>query len=322
MAQSKLTKKPRGRWMKQNTQNEDPEMSRETTGCSSSKHQRTEESNNKVALHLKLKEDFNKTRPLFPPPDYHPLHLAIVTGYPHIIPGLLKRGAQINDRDMAGRTALHLASEVLNLEAMTLLLRCGANVNLITPATRETALHLAVRSSSCKAGIILAAGSKCVELLLFNGANIHMKDWKGQEAIHKACRNGREDIIKLLFNYGADVNSLTPEEESPLFLFLEKPSNLRKLNVLRELLRLTYPLKLMNSKGHLPKALYNPSCELLHDLLRDMAAQVWSLQDICKFNVRKVYRGTMKCWLKGMIPAQLWNSIYIRQEYSYASKMK
>ncbi|KAM6423934.1 ankyrin repeat domain-containing protein 61 [Liasis olivaceus] len=253
--------------------------------------------------------------------DHHPLHLAVTIGCHHVIPDLLKRGAKINDRAKAGQTALHLASETLNQEAIKMLLRCGAKVNCTTPITKETALHLAVCSSSSKAGIVLAAGGKCVELLLLNGANVHMKDWEGQEAIHSACRNGREDIINLLFNYGADANSLTQQEESPLFLFLEKAINLRKANVLKKLLSLTYPLKLTNYEGRLPQALGHPSWEPLKDMLLQASLEVWSLQDICKFNIRKIYGGNLRYWLKGIIPAQLWDSIYINQEFSYASKI-
>ncbi|XP_063171119.1 ankyrin repeat domain-containing protein 61 [Candoia aspera] len=253
--------------------------------------------------------------------DHHPLHLAVTIGCHHLIPDLLKRGAKINDRAEANQTALHLASETLNQEAIKMLLRCGAKVNCTTLMTKQTALHLAVHCSSSKAGLVLAAGGKCVELLLLHGANVHMKDWEGQEAIHRACQSGREDIINLLLDYGADVNSLTWREESPLFLFLERAINLRKVHVLKKLLSLSYPLKLTNGEGRLPRALGHPCWEPLKGLLLQASSEVWSLQDICKFNIRKIYGGNSRYWLKRRIPTQLWDSIFISQQFSYASKI-
>uniref|UniRef100_A0A8D2KVL5 Ankyrin repeat domain 61 n=1 Tax=Varanus komodoensis TaxID=61221 RepID=A0A8D2KVL5_VARKO len=231
-------------------------------------------------------------------------------------------GARVNHRDDTGQTALHLASETLNQPAIKLLLHCGANVNLTTTGTDETALHLAVWSSSCKAAVILAAGRQCVELLLLNGANVHLKNWEGHEAIHRACQSGREDIINLLLSYGADANSLTNQGETPLFLFLEKTINIRKTRLLKKLLSLSYPLKLANYEGRLPKVLQLSSCEHLKDMLIQVSLEVWSLQDICKFNIKKIYSGNMKYQLKGIIPTLLWNSMYVQKESSYASKAR
>ncbi|XP_042293459.1 ankyrin repeat domain-containing protein 61 [Sceloporus undulatus] len=321
---NKLSKEPNRRWTKNTALNKDFEQrlnipSQEIEGCSSSGYRRTKD-NETDMMHRKPIDDFNlfkAVKPCIPP-----LHCAILTGCHHIIPDLLKCGAEINGRGHFGETALHLACELLNQEAIEILLHCGANINLTTLETKKTPLHIAVWSFPWKAGIILGAISRCVELLLFNGANVHMKDSKGQEAIHYACQNGRDNIIMLLYNYGADMNSLTEQEESPLFFFFEKVSNLRKVNVLKKLLSLSYPLKLINREGRLPKALSHPRCKRLKNMLRREALKVWSLQDICKFNVRNIYRGTTKYSLIETIPTQLWNSIFIYEEYSYASRIK
>ncbi|KAM3827225.1 ankyrin repeat domain-containing protein 61 [Vipera latastei] len=242
-------------------------------------------------------------------------------GCHHLIPALLKRGARINERSKAGQTALHLASQTLDHQAIQMLLRCGAEVNCATPMTQETPLHLAVHASSCKAGLVLGADGKCVALLLTNGADVCRKDWKGQEALHHACRNGREDIINLLLGYGADANALTLRAESCLFLFLEKAANLKKANLFWRLLSLSYPLKLTNADGRLPQLLEDPYWEPLKDVLLQVSSQVWSLQDICKFNIRKVYGGNSRYWLKELMPIDLWDSIYMSQQFSYASKI-
>uniref|UniRef100_A0A670KHL5 Ankyrin repeat domain 61 n=1 Tax=Podarcis muralis TaxID=64176 RepID=A0A670KHL5_PODMU len=292
-----------------------------TARCPLNMHQRIAQCNEENYPHIKPEEDFQVNSDAIIYHGHSLLHLAVANRYHQTLIHLLKNGANINDRDRLGQTALHLASEILDQQAITMLLLCGANANLATPDTKETPLHFAVWSSACKAGIVLAAGDKCVKLLLCNGADVHMKDWEGQEVIHSACRSGRRDIINLLLDNDADVNALTQEEESALFLFLEKETNLRQGDVLKRLLSLSYPLKLTNREGRLPKALSHPCCGLLKDMLLRVSSEVLSLEDICKFNIRKVYRGNMKFWLKGVIPTSLWHSIYINQEFSYASKI-
>uniref|UniRef100_A0A8C6Y2X6 Ankyrin repeat domain 61 n=1 Tax=Naja naja TaxID=35670 RepID=A0A8C6Y2X6_NAJNA len=310
------------RFVQDNTQNGDPERSPPKAECSTENRHRAEERNGSKHLPVKSKKGVKATHTdVVGHHDHPPLHLAATIGCHHLIPDLLKRGAQIDDRTEAGQTALHLASRTLNQEAIQILLRCGAQVNSTTPTTQETPLHLAVQTSSGKAGIVLAANGTCVELLLMNGADVGLKDWKGQAALHHACRNGREDIINLLLSYGADVNALTSQAESCLFLFLEKASNLKKANVLWKLLSLSYPVKLTNAEGRLPQLLDDPYWEPLKDILLQVSSKVWSLQDICKFNIRKVYGGNSRYWLKEVMPVKLWDSIYMSQQFSYASKI-
>ncbi|XP_053131943.1 ankyrin repeat domain-containing protein 61 [Hemicordylus capensis] len=251
-----------------------------------------------------------------------PLHLTVRVGYPQLIPPLVDQGLDINTRTKGGLTALHLASESLHRAAIEMLLHSGANVHLTTPLTQRSALHIAIESSSSKCGISLAAGEECIKLLLLNGANVRMRDWEGREAIHMACQSGREDLISLLLNHGADINALTKQGESPLFLFLESAFCPRKAQLLDKLLSLSYPLKLMASEGRLPNRLISPSEEPLKDKLMALSLEVLPLQEICKFNIRKTYGENMKRWLWGMLPTRLWNSIYLTQEFSYAAKIK
>ncbi|XP_077172741.1 ankyrin repeat domain-containing protein 61 [Paroedura picta] len=239
-----------------------------------------------------------------------------------LIPFLVHDGADVDETDPSGITALHAASRTLSREAIQMLLRCGANVNLAAPATGLSPLHFAAQSASSKGGIILAAGAECVKLLLQNGAQVSARDGHGKEAIHFACQGGRVDLVTLLLDYGADVNSLTSRQESPLFLFLDAKTNLRKAQLLNTLLHLSYPLRIANAENSLPAGLHIPSAGHLKDALLRLASDVLSLQDICKFNVRKLCRGGGKDWMETKLPANLWKSIYVDQEFSYASKLK
>ncbi|KAL8175511.1 UNVERIFIED_CONTAM: hypothetical protein K2H54_026952 [Gekko kuhli] len=239
-----------------------------------------------------------------------------------LIPFFVHDGMDIDEMDAGGLTALHVASKTLRKEAIQMLLHCGANVNLTAPMTGRSALHFATQSSSSKGGITLAAGEECIELLLRNGAQVCMRDRSGKAAIHFACQGGRNDLVTLLLDYGADINSLTNLQESPLFLFLKEKTNLRQAHLLDKLLGLSYPLKITNAENCLPTGLIFPCAGRLKDTLLSMTSNVLPLQEICKFNIRKIYRGNMKLRMETKLPADLWKSIYIDQEFSYASKIK
>ncbi|KFV85654.1 Ankyrin repeat domain-containing protein 61, partial [Struthio camelus australis] len=56
---------------------------------------------------------------------------------------LIKHGANIDDIDKFGRTALHIAAESLDEYVTATLIAYGANINFANPNCGRTALHLA-----------------------------------------------------------------------------------------------------------------------------------------------------------------------------------
>ena len=59
-------------------------------------------------------------------------------------------------------------------------------------------------------------------LLLENGARVHIADTELRSAIWFACSNGNIDIVRLLVEYGADVNQCSISGKSPHFMALVK----------------------------------------------------------------------------------------------------
>ena len=59
-------------------------------------------------------------------------------------------------------------------------------------------------------------------LLLENGADIHIADKEQQSAIWFACSIGNKNIVRLLVEYGADVNQCSISGKSPRFMALVK----------------------------------------------------------------------------------------------------
>ncbi|TYZ66673.1 hypothetical protein PybrP1_000580, partial [[Pythium] brassicae (nom. inval.)] len=159
--------------------------------------------------------------------DRTPLHLAAQEGQLETIQRLVFRGANVNDRDASGRTALHFASgagsvaiarTILHLAASVggvggasvleyLLLQQHLNVNA-ADGDGCTPLHRAVHANSL-ASIAL--------LLAADGVQVDARDHSGATPLTIAVECGHADIAVQLIDAGADVNAQDTVGESPLF---------------------------------------------------------------------------------------------------------
>ncbi|XP_025909965.1 ankyrin repeat domain-containing protein 61 [Nothoprocta perdicaria] len=235
---------------------------------------------------------------------------------------LIKHGANIDDTDKFGRTALHIAAAALDEQATATLIVYGANINFPNPKCGRTALHFAVCTASFKASRILGTNTDCIRLLLNNGAKVNIQDHEGRTAIHEACSGGRKEIVDLLLEHKADVNSLTRDGQSPLFTFLQHRSNLKHTALLNKLLGLSYPLRLRDNQGHLPPGLLFSEFQTLKDCLITLSNKPPSLQDICIFTIRRIYGEKYKYRLKKRLPVIVWNSLYNYEDFSRLWKIR
>ncbi|XP_043832024.1 ankyrin repeat domain-containing protein 61 [Dromiciops gliroides] len=241
---------------------------------------------------------------------YSPLDLAIRFGSYPVISILAQNGAHVNAIDESCMTPLHLAADRLNKKMTETLIAFGANVNYTVSETGNTALKLAVCAASTKAGRLLSVDISCIRVLLNHGAKVNAQDHEGQTAIHEACSGGREVIINLLLEFGADINILTRNGETPIFMFLQHKYNMRDRTMLNKLLSLSYPLKLTNNQGILPTGLLQPEYHRLKETLIRLSQKPLSLQVICKNNIRKFYGEKYKEHLKQLLPLKIWDYIY------------
>ncbi|XP_005621171.1 ankyrin repeat domain-containing protein 61 isoform X1 [Canis lupus familiaris] len=248
---------------------------------------------------------------------HSPLHLAITYGTYPVLSILVQNGAYVNAINESSMTPLHMAANILNKEMMEMLIACGANVNCAISSTGNTALKLAVCTASSKAGRLLAAGVSCIRLLLIHGAKVNARDHKGQTAIHEACFGGREAIINLLLEFEANVNILTRNGESPIYMYLQRSSNIRDTGLLAKLFYRSYPLRLTNNQGILPAGIMLPEFHLLRENLIKLSQKPLSLEDICKRNIRNIYGEKYKQHLKQLLPVQIWNSLYGYYDLAY-----
>ena len=106
----------------------------------------------------------------------------------------------VNMKDNDENTPLHQAAKTDNVEAVSLLLKLGADINAVDKEGR-TALHVAIGCSRPKAALKLMEG----------GAKLDVKDNKGQTPLHMAGYVGSAETIKVLLKHDADISAVDKE---------------------------------------------------------------------------------------------------------------
>ncbi|XP_060597968.1 E3 ubiquitin-protein ligase HACE1-like [Ruditapes philippinarum] len=123
------------------------------------------------------------------------LHISANCGSSECLNLLIKKGADVNVRDVSGCTPLHLAARNGQKKCVVSLLEHAADVR-ITSNEGLTVLHwLAVNGRT--------------ELLkdVFQYINdVDIGDAQGQTALHVACQNGHKSTVLCLLDHRADVN--------------------------------------------------------------------------------------------------------------------
>jgi ankyrin repeat protein len=168
-----------------------------------------------------------------------PLHATITLNKdPEIIKVLLKKGSDVNVRNIEGKTPLYMAIEQNRPQYVSVLLEGNSNLfaadnsgvtpfekalfertdllsYLITPATvlqcdgdGNTLLHMSVRKG----------GLDTVQMALDKGSRIDARNKLGDTALHLAVRQNNELVGKTLIARGASIFALNAASESVLYL--------------------------------------------------------------------------------------------------------
>jgi ankyrin repeat protein len=153
-----------------------------------------------------------------------PLHIAARGGHVECVKLCLRMKAKINKTDKRGRTALHYAAQDDHVEVVEHLLSyLGIYVN-VPDSDDYTPLHIACKNNHLKVveslvnfdpqvldfdtnALFLSTDINIIALLLEVGVRVNCKDAVDNSTLlHKACRNGDQELVELLLQSKAKVN--------------------------------------------------------------------------------------------------------------------
>ena len=155
------------------------------------------------------------------------LHLAAERGDVEAVQELLDTGADVGAGTRIGRyTPLHLAARGGHGAVVTLLLDAGADPLAATTTSRATALHLAAAA---------VQGQEAVAALLKHGADPNAREASvGQTPLIFAAAANRAEAIEVLLQGGADPGLATNEVDVIRSLALDRESSRRFRERLRQ----------------------------------------------------------------------------------------
>jgi len=128
-----------------------------------------------------------------------PLHYAATINRPQCITVLLQFGAPLDCTGCSGRTALHCAAYEKNHECLRLLLEHGASIQQ-QDTLEETVLHKLSTNGGTQSIKLIA--NQCP--LDFRGL-LNQRNCLGNTSIHNAVYSNHAEVVKLLLDFGADV---------------------------------------------------------------------------------------------------------------------
>ncbi len=168
----------------------------------------------------------------------------------------IKSGADVNEKDDYGETALHFAADMGAVDIAKILIQHGANVNakdrngstpLMAASWASPARHMKNKTEREKlfndeaeivklllehgalvdeknvigtTALMNAARStlKIAMLLIKHGADVNAKDNNGGTALINAVNAGKPDIVELLIKHKADVNAKNHDGETAIIM--------------------------------------------------------------------------------------------------------
>jgi ankyrin repeat protein len=120
---------------------------------------------------------------------------------------LIRQGIDVNELDANGDPPLIQAAYRGHTEIVRLLLEAGADVSVVDPEMKATALHAAA----------YAGRTEAARLLIAHRIDIDKQGpYNGYTALHDAIWQNNIDTAKVIIEAGANLNLKTQEGQTPL----------------------------------------------------------------------------------------------------------
>lgn len=121
---------------------------------------------------------------------------------------IISQGFEVTSKDSNKKTALHIAVEHSNLEAVKILLDANTNVNSKDTYNRTPILMIDEN--------IEESTTEIVRLLIQKGADVNVQDKEKRTALMFACDDDNLEIVKMLLEAGANPNLKDADGETAL----------------------------------------------------------------------------------------------------------
>ncbi|OQR86170.1 hypothetical protein THRCLA_10567 [Thraustotheca clavata] len=133
-----------------------------------------------------------------------PLHLAAQQGHDEVVEMLLECGALTDTKDIGGSTPLHRAAKNGHAKVAILLLKHGANKEALDNVV--CLCNISLRCICTLVGHHCIVQQKMATLIAGACANL-VDDVIGWAPIHRAASDGRERVVQLLLEAGANIHA-------------------------------------------------------------------------------------------------------------------
>ena len=138
-----------------------------------------------------------------------PVADAAMRGDKEALRTLLKQGADVNQSQGDGMTALHWVATSGNMELVEMLLYAGANVRATTRLGGYTPLHIASQ----------AGQGAVIDALAVAGAPVDAVTTTGATPLMLAATSGSTDAVKRLLDRGANINTVDKANDETALMF-------------------------------------------------------------------------------------------------------